>query len=219
MCASLGPTQECSKGSTPHRCLALFRENVGIVRNFRILWASIPKYQRMELLIQLLKEKNGFKIMGVVLCQQAFQMVSGVTSNQLQLAREAIAKGQITVLSKQEGLSRLSIRSQSKPPRYIEPWHVWIFDLLLLLKAFVSACFWHEWVLRMPVCGWSNMQNCMVNNLRWMGVCICPMDGNPNTMPCMLLSARKKIFLDWISDRLHKWRSLKFGGLNAHTSK
>ena len=115
--------------------------------------------------------------------------------------------------------SRLSIRSQSKPPRYIEPWHVWIFDLLLLLKAFVSACFWHEWVLRMPVCGWSNMQNCMVNNLRWMGVCICPMDGNPNTMPCMLLSARKKIFLDWISDRLHKWRSLKFGGLNAHTSK
>ena len=111
---------DCAKGNAKHECLRIFRENPGIVRNFRVLWCSLPRSQRMECLIQLLKEAKGFRVMGVRVCQQAFMMLSGVAASTLQRAREFAAQNHQTVLSKLELGGWLEIKNSKKNPRYLE---------------------------------------------------------------------------------------------------
>lgn len=115
-------TQECSKGKQPHNCLTFFRENPGIVKNFRVLWASLPKGQTLELLMNLLREGNGSRLVGVKVCQQAFMNCTGISSSVLQNARGFVQKGQSTVLARKEMGMWMQIQNTSKAPRYLDPW-------------------------------------------------------------------------------------------------
>ena len=47
---------DCHTGKQPHGCLNIFRASPSIVRNFRILWASLPRVLRLEFLYKLVRE-------------------------------------------------------------------------------------------------------------------------------------------------------------------
>ena len=115
-------TQDCSKGKQPHNCLTFFQQNPGIVKNFRVLWASLPKGHRLELLMKLLREGNGFRLVGVRVCQQAFMICTGVGSAFIQIARASVQKGQSTALARKEMGMWTQIQNTSKAPRYLDPW-------------------------------------------------------------------------------------------------
>ena len=47
---------DCHTGRSRHECLNIFRATPSIVRNFRILWASLPRVQRLEYVYKLIRE-------------------------------------------------------------------------------------------------------------------------------------------------------------------
>ena len=133
-------SEECSKGKASHECLCLFRQAPQLVRNFRLLWASLPKPERFEKLIKFMKDTEGhtstFRFLGVSVCQKAFQLLTGVSSKVLQNARGAIQKKQVTALNRAELGQWLEIRNAPRAPRYLDPWHGKVF--LQFLFIFVS---------------------------------------------------------------------------------
>ena len=47
---------DCHIGKVPHHCFDMFRDHLSIVRNFRILWASLTRVQRTEYIYKLIRE-------------------------------------------------------------------------------------------------------------------------------------------------------------------
>ena len=136
-------SEECSKGKASHECLCLFRQTPQLVRNFRLLWASLPKPERFEKLIKFMKDTEGhtstFRFLGVSVCQKAFQLLTGVSSKVLQNAREAIQKKQVTALNRAELGQWLEIRNAPRAPRYLDPWHGRVFWQVLFIFVFHLA--------------------------------------------------------------------------------
>ena len=102
------------------------RETPQLVRNFRILWASLPRTSRHEMLIKLLRETSNttFRFLGIAVCQKAFQLMTGVSSNVLQKARQACQKNQVTHLARAELGQWMEIRNAPRAPRYLVPWRL-----------------------------------------------------------------------------------------------
>ena len=119
-------SEPCGKGNWPHECLNMFRETPQLVRNFRILWASLPRTSRHEMLIKLLRETSNttFRFLGIAVCQKAFQLMTGASSNVLQKARQACQKNQVTHLARAELGQWMEIRNAPRAPRYLVPWRL-----------------------------------------------------------------------------------------------
>lgn len=165
-------SQECSKGQVSHECLNMFRQTPQLVRNFRLLWGSLPKPERFEKLIKLMQGTDDhvstFRFLGVYVCQKAFQLLTGVSSKVLQNVRTAIQRKQVTMLSRAEAGKWLEIRNAPRAPRYLDPWHE---QFIFFPKSLV--CFIHflspvltPMSVRMQDLGWKSMLNYMVNNHR-----------------------------------------------------
>lgn len=118
--------EPCSKGAMPHECLVMFRENPQLVKNFRILWASLPKPTRIESIIKLIKESETtatkFRFLGVAVCLNAFKMLTGVSACVLQKAREYARRKHVTCLSKAEMGLWAEIQNAPRAHRYIASW-------------------------------------------------------------------------------------------------
>ena len=135
----------CSEGRQAHNCMMVFRENSGIVkklgqnidknvqwpliswtnscflmRNWRGLWASLPRNARKQRLLDMMRETPGsVKFAGIRVCARAFQKLSGVSAGLMQEVRELISKKVVNVWS-DSSLSWMQIRETSKAKRYLD---------------------------------------------------------------------------------------------------
>ena len=131
-------TQQLSKGCStnpekPHNCLLHFLENPGIVRNWRILWRSLPSTQRMEALIKQVQaslEKQNAKVLptsrcewcflGQPVCRRAFLALAGVGNSSLTRAKALAEKGVQSCHSRKELQQIEMIRGGSHDQKYLD---------------------------------------------------------------------------------------------------
>lgn len=145
---------ECTTGRETHQCLAAFRAQPAIVkqhvgtsyhshcgavgcdyylclllllllRNWRLLWASLPRDKRKQALLDMMIGSGGqMKFAGIRVCTRAFQKLSGVSAGAIQDVREKIAKGTVTIW-RSDGLAYMEIRNQAQAHRYLDA-RAWI---------------------------------------------------------------------------------------------
>jgi len=125
MCVLLDPKTikthieaSCSRGSQEHACKNLFKENHNLVKNWRILWASLPKQSRMSHLMSAISKTGEFFFLGVKVCALAFMQLTGVSAGTLQMVRES-RDNVIRPSGKILG-SWMGVAANSKPNRYLE---------------------------------------------------------------------------------------------------
>jgi hypothetical protein len=113
--------ESCSQGSTSHPCLTVFRANPGMVRNWRLLWWSVPTHRRHELLLeQFVRFPNDYIFLGVKVCRKAFMQLTGTgASTIVDLKAKAVA-GDRSVSSLSEKKLAAGICNLSKPKRYLD---------------------------------------------------------------------------------------------------
>ena len=97
----------CSRGREPHKCLEPFLADPGVVRNWRVLWHSLPASHRREALLAMAAGeyarhqagagartfKMNYKVLGVDVCRDAFLLITGIGSSSLTEARSGAMKG------------------------------------------------------------------------------------------------------------------------------
>jgi len=99
----------CSRRGTAHSCLDAFRANVGIVRNWRVLWHSMRSSTRTELITRFHINRHAsgkygagkgpttvYRFCGQPVCETAFRMLAGIGGSRIQNARERAAAGLVT---------------------------------------------------------------------------------------------------------------------------
>ena len=83
---------DCSRSGAVHTCLNVFRENIAVVQNWRLLWRSLAAPLRREALIQMARESlrqhqesnaagewtMQYRVLGMNMCRQAFEIVTGI---------------------------------------------------------------------------------------------------------------------------------------------
>ena len=125
---------DCAKNATKHTCLDVFRANAGLVRNWRILWNSLTPSLRRESLIQMYAEslrahrasnkvgawQHHYFVLGQPVCEQAFRMITGISSSMLTKARSAAMDGHRSSLSRSELGTHMSIRDTGKDAVYLD---------------------------------------------------------------------------------------------------
>lgn len=85
-----------------------------------MLWASLPREKRKQLLLDMMKESSGsFRFCGVRVCTRAFQKLSGISAGLIQDIRSRIAKGAVNIWSSRS-ISWLEVKNQSKAARYLD---------------------------------------------------------------------------------------------------
>jgi hypothetical protein len=112
----------CWKNCSPHACLEEFKANPTAVRNWRLLWHSLPRCTRSEHLIRAMEESNAsgnLTFMGIRVCQKAFQMLAGVGASSLMSARNMASTGHVRAQAS-SGLRGAAIMATNKDPRYID---------------------------------------------------------------------------------------------------
>ncbi len=86
-------SKDCSRHGKPHQCLHPFREAVGSVRTWRVLWASLPRKLHVEFLTGHLAEdlarhlargasrdnwSASYRFLGEKVCKDAFLTLAGI---------------------------------------------------------------------------------------------------------------------------------------------
>ena len=104
--------QDCNRGHQHHACKDIFKANPKLVKNWRALWASLPREARNHHLIDAVHNDGAFYFLGVRVCALAFQQLTGISAGALQKARDSRQ-----AVSKQ--LLWLCISSTSKPKLYL----------------------------------------------------------------------------------------------------
>jgi len=110
----------CWAHGQPHQCLDQFKAMPSAVRNWRILWVSLPKPVRKEFLAKALRQGVLNMFLGQRVCLTAFQMLTGVGGSTLQALREAIRKGQVSFSNTFALAAAQSIKNLAKSHRYID---------------------------------------------------------------------------------------------------
>jgi len=88
-------SKDCSQGAAPHECLTAFRECPAAVRNWRVLWVSMPKSSRYQLVLQMMnKYPDEYVILGRKVCRQAFMIFTGLGAGKLTELRGLASRGQ-----------------------------------------------------------------------------------------------------------------------------
>ena len=131
--------QPCEKHATKHACMDRFRANPNLVRNWRVLWKSLPAPMRREALIELVSRslhgaQNSkvlvmpqvtYSFLGVHVCASAFHLLTGIGHKSITKAKEAALAGKKSSLSRSELSWSLQIAATSKPKLYIDA-RVWL---------------------------------------------------------------------------------------------
>ena len=124
---------KCSRGKNAHRCFDPFRDSPNIVRNWRVLWHSLPAGLRRESLMVMFKNmihRHGsgadeiahftYPFLGYQVCRTAFRCLTGIGSSSLSSARTAAIAGHESRLSASEiGMCKL-IRNTNKDKLYLD---------------------------------------------------------------------------------------------------
>ena len=127
---------DCSRWSKEHTCMEPFRQAHNALRNWRVLWRSIPASMRREALISMYAkplaehvaaggDKRDFRmkkysIFGVDVCLDAFCNLTGIGRWSLTTAREAAINGHRSSLSRGELPMEMSILPGARPVLYLE---------------------------------------------------------------------------------------------------
>ena len=116
-------------------CLDQFRENNGIVRNWRVLWHSLPMHQRRELILRLFKAdfdnrqdpvneqrewRMQYTFLGVDVCKKGFQILTRIGNSSLTKARTGAKRNNCSSLSRHEMGYDLALRMTNKPQLYLD---------------------------------------------------------------------------------------------------
>lgn len=89
-------------------------------RNWRLLWASLPRERRKQVLLDMMRGSPGsFRFAGIRVCSRAFQILSGISAGSIQEIREKVSKGVIAIW-RESSLAWMAIKNQSKAHRYID---------------------------------------------------------------------------------------------------
>lgn len=86
--------KDCSQGAGAHACLTAFRECPALVRNWRVLWVSMPKSSRYQLVIQMMTKYPDHVFLGRTVCRQAFMLLTGLGAGKLTELRGLASRGQ-----------------------------------------------------------------------------------------------------------------------------
>jgi len=95
----------CWDNESPHSCLQIFQEHPSAIRNWRLLWFSLPKCTRKELLMKMhaaaprYNRGKAYCVMGIRVCRNAFCQATEITRWQLSTASKAVAAGHVTSMS------------------------------------------------------------------------------------------------------------------------
>ena len=101
-------------------CLHWFHHVSSMSRNWRMLWCSLPRDKRLQVLLDMMKESNGeFKFAGIRVCSQAFQKLTRVSAGTLQNVRNKINQGVMNIW-RRDSMTWLSIRNTPKALRYLD---------------------------------------------------------------------------------------------------
>ena len=124
----------CERGGEAHTCLDPFRGQPHIVRNWRILWRSLSPASRREAMLAKFsaslathksENRNGswkmsFHVLGRPVCENAFRMITGISSWSLTRARAEARDGHASSLSNAElGRSQM-IKNANKQNLYLD---------------------------------------------------------------------------------------------------
>ena len=120
----------CWRNSTPHTCLDVFKDQPNVVRNWRVLWHSLPASKRRETLIALMNDKKRrsrtgaqdtrLPFLGVGVCRTAWRMLTGIGNWSLQCADRRAEQGNKSSLSCRElGMAKM-IKSTNKQKLYLD---------------------------------------------------------------------------------------------------
>ena len=162
-----GIAADCNPG---HHCLDSFRENPNAVRNWRVLWRSIPKRKRKEALIVMYQASRDQhradrspgawqlipKFLGHPVCVRALRALTGLGGSSLTDARNAVRDGRKTVYGANELMTYLSAPANSKPALYLDArqWLEYYSDTHaemspMTLEAYLPAgrkeMYWHQY--------------------------------------------------------------------------
>ena len=121
----------CTPG---HHCLDPFRKNPNAVRNWRVLWRSIPKQKRREALIAMYRASQDEhfadrspgvwqlkpKFLGKTVCCRALRALTGLGGSSLTDARQAVLEGRKSAYGANELMTYLSAPANSKPALYLD---------------------------------------------------------------------------------------------------
>ena len=90
------------------------------LRNWRLLWSSLPRDKRMQMLLDLMRDTPGsFRLAGMRVCSRAFQKITGISAGQLQIVRNKINQG-VQSIWRSDSMLWMSIRNQPKSHRYLD---------------------------------------------------------------------------------------------------
>jgi hypothetical protein len=110
----------CSRGQQQHACKDLFKESPSLVRNWRVLWASLPRQTRQDQLLKSIATPGEFRFLGVRVCGLAFQHLTGISPGTLQTARENRDSGNVSYQSARQLGGWMAIARTNKPCRYLD---------------------------------------------------------------------------------------------------
>jgi hypothetical protein len=125
-CTSLPIIEEhlqepCQQGATSHACLDAFRSSPGVVRNWRLLWLSLPRHVRRESLLDLFRRfPDDYVFLGYKICRVAFMRLTGCGASLLVELRQAAKSGAVARVGASEWKSAAGISNTSKPKRYLD---------------------------------------------------------------------------------------------------
>ena len=126
-------TTPCGGHAIIHTCMNPFKDNPGVVRNWRALWRSLPAYLRQEALLKNAAKYvntnarmalgNGlvkYSFLGQPVCRNAFMTLTGIGAWSLTDARTKAESGHKSCLSRAELGNKLLIQNTSRPKLYLD---------------------------------------------------------------------------------------------------
>ena len=126
-------TTPCGVHSTIHTCMDPFKDNPGVVKNWRALWRSLPAYLRQEALLTnaakdvntkaLMALGNGlvkYSFLGRPVCRNAFMTLTGIGAWSLTDARKKAESGNKSCLSRHERGDNILVQNTSQPKKYLD---------------------------------------------------------------------------------------------------
>jgi len=126
----------CSRGACRHTCMDPFRDNPNVIRNWRVLWRSLPAAGRRESLLCMFRvqleqhmgaggvkedfQMKHYPLLGQKVCLEAFAALTGIGRWSVTQARTNAFKGHKSSLSRGELPMELAMRPTNKPQMYLE---------------------------------------------------------------------------------------------------
>jgi hypothetical protein len=119
----------CGRYRRPHTCMDPFKANPAVVRNWRVLWRSLPGHLRQEALLINARKDVGqplstnlvtYTFLGHQVCRDALMRLSGIGAWSLTQARKRAEKGEKSCSSRRELGNMMLIQNTNQPKKYLD---------------------------------------------------------------------------------------------------